>query len=73
MTPCSPVSDTNSGAAAGRSSPRTALDSAAISLFAAVFNFCKIHGTLGATPAHGAGIADGPWTIEKLIGEATEN
>jgi hypothetical protein len=49
------------------------LDSAAISLFAAVFNFCKIHGTLGATPAHGAGIADGPWTIEKLIGEATEN
>jgi IS1 family transposase len=44
---------------------------AAISLFVAVFNFCKVHNTLGTTPAHGAGITDGPWTVERLIEEAT--
>jgi hypothetical protein len=45
---------------------------AAISLFVAVFNFCKVHNTLGTTPAHGAGITDGPWTIERLIDEVTQ-
>lgn len=35
------------------------------------FNFCKVHNTLGTTPAHGTGIADGSWTIEKLIEGAT--
>jgi len=46
---------------------------AAISLFVAVFNFCKVHNTLGTTPAHGAEITDGPWTIERLIEEATQD
>jgi IS1 family transposase len=39
---------------------------AAISLFVAVFNFCKVHNTLGTTPAHGAEITDGPWTIDEV-------
>jgi len=43
---------------------------AAISLFVAAFNFCKVHNTLGTTPAHGVGITSGPWTIEKLVEEA---
>ena len=43
----------------------------AISLFIAAYNFCKIHGTLGTTPAHGAKITDRPWTIEELIDRAT--
>ena len=38
----------------------------------AVFNFCKVHSTLGTTPAHGAEITEGPWTIERLIEEATK-
>jgi len=45
---------------------------AAISLFVAVFNFCKVHNTLGTTPAHGAQITDGPWTVERLIKEVTQ-
>jgi transposase-like protein/IS1 family transposase len=39
----------------------------AISLFVAAYNFCKIHTTLGTTPAHGLKITDRPWTIEELI------
>jgi hypothetical protein len=45
---------------------------AAISLFVAVFNICKVHNVLGTTPAHGAEITTWPWTIEKLIEEATK-
>jgi len=43
----------------------------AISLFVCAYNFCKVHGTLGTTPAHGARITDKPWTIEGLIENAT--
>lgn len=39
----------------------------AIALFVAAYNFCKVHSTTGTSPAHGAGIADGPWTVEQLI------
>jgi hypothetical protein len=45
----------------------------AAKLFVAAFNFCKVHTTLGTTPAHGSEVTDGPWTIEKLIEEATAN
>jgi hypothetical protein len=45
---------------------------AAISLFVAAFNFCKVHNTLGITPAHGVGITEKPWTVERLIEEATK-
>jgi len=37
----------------------------------AAYNFCKVHTTLGTTPAHGIGLTTEPWTIEKLIEEAT--
>jgi hypothetical protein len=42
-----------------------------VALFAAAYNFCKIHSTLGTTPAHGHKITDHPWTIEELIQSAT--
>jgi hypothetical protein len=45
----------------------------AISLFIAANNFCKVHNTLGTTPAHGVGITDRPWTIEELIERVTED
>jgi hypothetical protein len=41
-------------------------------LFVASYNFCKVHATLGITPAHGANLTDGPWTVERLIQEVTE-
>jgi hypothetical protein len=44
---------------------------AAISLFVAAYNFCKVHSTLGCTPAQGAKLADHPWTVEELLKEAS--
>ena len=44
----------------------------AISLFVAAYNFCKVHNTLGTTPAHGLRLTSEPWTIERLIEEATK-
>ena len=39
----------------------------AIALFVAAYDFCKVHSTLGTTPAHAAKISDCPWTIGRLI------
>lgn len=43
----------------------------AVALFVAAYNFCKVHSTLGTTPAHGIGLTTEPWTIERLIQEIT--
>jgi len=40
---------------------------AAVSLFVAAHNFCKIHSTLGCTPAVGAKLTDRVWTTEELL------
>jgi IS1 family transposase len=40
---------------------------AAVSLFVAAHNFCKVHTTLGTTPAVGLKLTDHVWTIEELI------
>lgn len=45
---------------------------AAISLFIAAHNWCKVHSTLGCTPAVGAKLATETWTVERLIEEATK-
>lgn len=44
---------------------------AAIALFVCAYNFCKVHNTLGCTPAVGAKLTDHNWTIEELIEAAT--
>ena len=44
----------------------------AIALFAAAYNFCKVHSTLGCTPAVGLKLTSETWTIERLIEEATK-
>jgi hypothetical protein len=44
----------------------------AIALFVAAYNFCKVHSTLGTTPAHGIGLTSEPWSIERFIAEATK-
>jgi IS1 family transposase len=43
----------------------------AIALFVTAYNFCKVHSTLGCTPAVGLKLANETWTIERLIDEIT--
>jgi IS1 family transposase len=47
---------------------------AAVSIHFMHYNFCRVHQTLGVTPAMAAGIADHPWKLDELIGllEAAE-
>lgn len=40
---------------------------AAIMLWFAYYNFCRIHQTLRVTPAMAAGIADHPWEVAELL------
>ena len=40
---------------------------AAISLYFAYYNFCRIHQTLRITPAMQANLTDHPWDIEELV------
>ena len=40
---------------------------AAVSLYFAFYNFCRVHQTLRITPAMQAGIASTPWTVEQLV------
>jgi IS1 family transposase len=40
---------------------------AAVSLYVAFYNLCRVHETLRATPTMALGIADHPWSIGELI------
>lgn len=40
---------------------------AALSLWFAFYNFCRVHQTLRVTPAMEAGITDHVWTLAELI------
>jgi len=41
---------------------------AAVSLYMAWYNFCRIHSTLRVTPAMEAGLADHVWEVSELVG-----
>ena len=43
---------------------------AAISLYVAHYNLCRVHETLRSTPAMALGIADHPWSLGELIDAA---
>jgi IS1 family transposase/transposase-like protein len=43
-----------------------------VALFIAAYNFCKVHKTLGTTPAVGSKLTDHVWTVEELVEEATK-
>jgi IS1 family transposase len=43
---------------------------AAVGLFVACYNFCRVHSTLKMTPAMALGVADHPWSIAELIDAA---
>jgi hypothetical protein len=40
---------------------------AAVTLYFAWYNFCRVHQTLRVTPAMEAGIADHVWTVSELL------
>lgn len=41
-----------------------------MSLYFAVYNFCKVHGTLKTTPAVAAGLTDHVWSVQELLTKA---
>jgi IS1 family transposase len=43
---------------------------AAVSLYVAHYDYCRIHGTLGKTPAMAVGLAGHPWTLAELVEKA---
>lgn len=43
-----------------------------VALFVTTYNFCKVHQTLGCTPALGARLTDHNWTIEELVKRLSE-
>jgi hypothetical protein len=43
---------------------------AAVTLYIAFYNFCRVHQTLKATPAQAAGLTDHVWPIAELLSAA---
>ncbi len=41
---------------------------AAVTLYVAFYNFCRVHQTLKATPAMAAGLTDHIWSLQELLG-----
>jgi IS1 family transposase len=48
-------------------SKKPANHEAAIALFVAVYNFCRVHSAIRETPAMAIGLTDHPWSIAELI------
>ena len=46
---------------------------AAVALWFAYYNFCRVHQTLRVTPAMEAGLANHVWTLEELVGLLEHN
>lgn len=53
-------------------SKKIANHAAAVSLFVAHHNFCRVHETIRTTPAVALGVADHVWSIAELIEAATQ-
>ena len=54
-------------------SKKWANHSASMALHFAYYNFCRIHQTLGMTPAMAAGLEDHPWTLRELVEKSTQS
>jgi transposase-like protein/IS1 family transposase len=44
---------------------------AALGLYLAYYNFCRVHMTLKTTPAVAAGLASEPWSVQELLRQAS--
>ncbi len=47
------------------------LHKAAVALYVAHYNFCRVHETLRVTSAMALGVADHVWSIDELVSAAT--
>ena len=45
---------------------------AALGLFFAYYNFCRVHSTIKTTPAVAARLADHPWAVRELLEKVAE-
>ena len=45
---------------------------AALALFFAYYNFCRVHSTIGCTPAVKSGLAKETWSVKRLIEEVNK-
>jgi hypothetical protein len=45
---------------------------AAVALYVAHYNFCRVHETLRITPAMALGVTDHVWLIEELVNAAAD-
>lgn len=54
-------------------SKKWANHSASLALHFAYYNFCRVHQTLGMTPAMAAGLEDHPWTLRELVEKSTHS
>jgi transposase-like protein/IS1 family transposase len=45
---------------------------AALALFFAYYNYCRVHSTIGTTPAVEAGLTDHVWTMQELLARIAE-
>jgi hypothetical protein len=52
-------------------SKKLANHEAAMALFFAYYNFCRVHGTLKSTPAKAAGLTTETWSLERVLAEAS--
>jgi IS1 family transposase len=43
----------------------------ALALFFAYYDFCRVHSTIRTTPAVAAGLVGEPWSLERLLAEAS--
>lgn len=46
---------------------------AALALFFAYYNFCRVHSTIRKTPAVAAGLASETWSVEQLLATASQS
>ena len=40
----------------------------AVAMFLGVYNFVRVHKSLGSTPAVAAGLEEKPWILEQVVG-----
>ena len=53
-------------------SKKLANHEAAVALFIACYNFCRVHSTIKETPAMAVGLTDHPWSIAELMDAAED-
>ena len=59
-------------AAARTASQKIENHAAAVSLYVAHYNLCRVHETIRVTPAMALGLTDHPWSIAELIDAALD-